>query len=139
MSGLLRVLFLFSAFLLSACAGLPGSGVDKDALNSTLDRYGSAIRWGEFAQASLYLRKPGATELPKPEKTLADGSVRVTRYVRQQVRLDNQQGRADVLVMIEYHGSFDTRIRELQDRQVWQYDADSGRWWLESGLPAFKL
>jgi hypothetical protein len=102
-------------------------------LEHATSSYRQAIRWGYYEAA---LQSIAPDQRPKqPAAALAN--IRVTGYevIQAPVILDEEQ--AEQLVRIEYVLRDRQRVESLADRQTWQYDQATSRWWLNSGLPAF--
>ncbi len=120
------------ALLLTGCAGL-GGGERQANLELQMLAHEKAIRWGEFQRAEAY-RKPGA---PATDLSRYVG-VRVTGYEVQGMDFSADGNVLTQTVRIDYHFDDAVSVRRLLDRQVWEYEPESGRWYLTSGLPAFR-
>lgn len=106
-----------------------------DALNYSIQVYGSMVRWGEWPDAAAY-HKPREGEPVLPDFERLDG-IRVTDYKILGSVGNPDSGEAVVETRIDYHLAFDNRIRTLHQRQQWYYNEDDERWWLESPFPDF--
>ncbi len=106
-----------------------------DSLESTLYKYANAIRWGYFDEAYAY-RKYEKGEYPKPPDNLAD--IRVTSYDVIHPATMMVEDVAVQLVEINYYLIAYQTLKTLRDRQVWIYDEEASRWFLDSPMPEFK-
>ena len=106
-----------------------------EALNYSMQVYGSLIRWGEWSDAVAY-HKPREGEAELPDFERLEG-IRVTDYKILGSVGDADTGEAAAETRIEYHHEFDNRIRSVHQRQVWYYSETDERWWLDSPFPDF--
>jgi hypothetical protein len=126
------------ALLLGIVVGIAGcAGVKEDrmatALYEATNGYRQAIRWGYFDAAAGFLH-PDDREGLDPSGL---ENIRVTGYevIRPAIIAPDQS--AVQLVRIEYVLEDEQRLRSVDDRQEWRWNADQRGWWLQSGLPAF--
>ncbi len=125
-----------SLMLLSGCVTEKVKQQKKaDSLESTLYHYSSAIRWGYFDEAYSF-RKYEKGEYPKPPKNLAN--VRVTAYDVLHPPTLMVEDVAVQLVEIRYYLIDSQRVRTMREKEVWIYDEDARRWYLDSPIPEFK-
>lgn len=132
------VVWLF--IVLMICAGCSstsslGKKSRANSLDLAADSYRKLIRWGYFDEAAKYLRaKDGSVTAPDLDTT---ARYRVTAYaIRSQLAADTGD-EARVLAVIEYYEIDSGVINLLTDEQLWWYESETERWYLESGLPAF--
>lgn len=130
----MRTRYLWLAIALLALAGC-ASQTKSNVLQKTLSAYEGVIRWGDIASATRFIDPEALSENPPDELQLA-------RY--QHVRISNYQTNGPVptndttvrqrvsLGVINIHTQ---RERTVVDEQVWRYDPEAEKWWLESGLP----
>lgn len=130
----MRTRYLWLAIALLALAGC-ASQTKSNVLQRTLSAYEGVIRWGDIASATRFIDPEALSEHPPDELQLA-------RY--QHVRISNYQTNGPVpssdttvrqrvsLGVINIHTQ---RERTVVDEQVWRYDPEAEKWWLESGLP----
>jgi hypothetical protein len=125
---------------LALSAGLGCSPVKKDKMATTLqdatNGYQSALRWGYYDNAYSFVdpKKRAGKELPKVLET-----IRLTGYdVVQPPVMKADSDTAAQVVTIEYLYEDKQVVKKLTDKQVWRYDDEAKKWWLTSGLPAFK-
>ncbi len=132
------------SLLVCAVLALPllgGCGaVKKDQMTVTLQSatsgYHTALRWGNYPAAFGYLHPDLRSDKPLPA---AFDGLQLTGYdVIQPPRiLENES--ATQIVLIQYLYEDRQVVKELQDRQVWQWDEQKKSWWLKSGLPRFEF
>lgn len=104
----------------------------EELFERTAKRYAQVIRWSDFGAARAFLSRSAAEA-----QRAGLERVRVTDYRVRSLAYAPDARQAFQLVEISYHKIDDPRIRNLEDRQVWDFDAERGAWLLSSGLPAF--
>lgn len=120
--------------LLAGCANDPTRGKER-ALRDTLRSYASTLRWGDIAQAQIFLDPAYLEQHPLSETDLARyRQVQVSQYSEHPaVPIGDTEVHQTVEIgLINVHTQ---NMRTIVDRQVWRYDARQKRWWLMSGLP----
>ena len=130
-----RILCLFavlSVLLLAGCATRQRS----DSLITTLNAYGSAVRWGGF-QSALQFVDPEVREAhPLSQLDLARyQQVRVSDYDDGNGPTASGENEAKQIVQLRLINIHTQAERAVIDRQTWRYDEKEKRWWLTSGLP----
>ncbi len=132
-AGALLMLVLVVSVLLNACGG---NSKRKMALDDTLSRYASAIRWGDFAGASRFL-DPLIDPAKRPTKLdmARYKNLRVSSYMPQPIQPGSDKNRIIQPVRISFYNRYTNRERTILDRQEWRYDEEDKRWYLSSGLP----
>jgi hypothetical protein len=119
--------------LLTGCQTL-SERRQSEALREVLGSYQAMIRWGSVEQAKAFQdskQTQGVTaSIPK--------DLRVTQYEVVQGPAMVGPDRAVQTAIIQYVFEESQVVRELMDRQTWEYDADSERWFLVSPMPVFK-
>ena len=127
--------FIFT-LLLSLLAGCQSLSERKqaDSLQEILRNYEAVIRWGSIDQARRFLSPDRQSEAVAP----VPRDLRVTHYevVQGPSMLGPQQAVQAALVQYVFEDS--QVVRELVDRQTWQYMPESQSWYLISPLPEFK-
>lgn len=125
------MLYILSAVstlvLLTACSH--DLGLMKQ--DETLTGYETAVRFGLWEKAAQY-QQPGR-HLERDIARLR--GYHVTGY---EVRHQDRPSSGNVLlqtVEIRYLRPDELSERSMIDRQVWRFDADRDRWWLETDLP----
>ncbi|MCU7795534.1 MAG: asparagine synthetase [Candidatus Thiodiazotropha sp. (ex Myrtea spinifera)] len=127
------ILIVAVTALLMGCQTL-SERKQSDALQEILRSYEAMIRWGSVEQAKGFLRpgQVGEVEATTPR------NMRVTHYevVQGPTMLDSS--RAMQTAIIQYVFEESQVVREMMNRQTWEYDQESERWFLVTPLPAFK-
>ena len=119
------------ALALAACA----SHTRETSLEQTLNAYAGTIRWGNMASAMEYIDPEVLKTNPPTQLQLARYQhVRVSGYdTAGPVPVSETEVRQRVQIgLINVHTQHQ---RSIIDNQVWKYDPQAQRWWLESGLP----
>ncbi|MGA7298464.1 MAG: hypothetical protein WBW92_13285 [Rhodanobacteraceae bacterium] len=125
-------LLLVAAVLsLAGCA----TRTKESLLDQTLNAYAGTIRWGSIASAAEYIDPAVLKNNPPSELQLARYQhVRVSGYETNgpQPVSETEVHQRVVIGLINVHTQTQ---RSIIDNQVWKFDPESKRWWLESGLP----
>ena len=118
--------------ILSSCFS---SGTIHGAkIDDTLNRYGGAIRWGEFERAQEFQVPSKRTRLDLDWlRTIHVSSYEVI-YKKEDLGGNIREQTAKIRYFIEGTGLEKT----LLDRQLWRYDEDVGNLMLETDLPVFQ-
>jgi hypothetical protein len=121
------------AALLAGCASIAGN--EQKLLEETLESYASVIRWGNIEEAMSFVDPATLKAHPVSKLDLARyHQVQVTAYNAQPPR---HVGEHEVRQAVEI-GLVNVNTqsaRAIIDTQLWRYDAQAKRWWLETGLP----
>jgi hypothetical protein len=128
------------ALLVLLASTLAGCNVTNqrraDALTDTLSAYGSAVRWGGWAQAMQFV-DPTVREA-HPLSSLAHAryqQVRVSEYDAGPGPVPLSKNEVRQVARINLINKHTQVERSIIDRQLWKYDPKTQHWWLESGLP----
>jgi hypothetical protein len=92
------------------------------------------IRWGSVEQARAFQNSVQS----QGETATVPKDLRVTQYEVVQGPTMVGTDRAVQTAIIQYVFVESQIVRELMDRQTWEYDADSERWFLASPMPVFR-
>lgn len=124
-------------FVLLAIVALSGCATQKmeSQLQTTLDSYAAALRWGDFQSALAFVDPAVLEKQPLTKLQLARyAQVRVSGY-----DVDGTVATSDTsveqVVKIGLINKNTQGARQIVDKQTWRYDTKAERWWLESGLP----
>ena len=125
-------ILLSSMLLLSGCA----TDRRSDALTHTMIAYANAVRWDGFEAAELFV---------DPKLRDAHPITELDRERFKQVQInDYDDGNGPVpagenevrqTVRIGLTNVHTQEVRTIVDHQLWRYDPDKGKWWLETGIP----
>ncbi len=127
------------ACLLAIALSLFGCGSVEEkkqaiVLENTLAAYENTVRWGNLSNAYQFLSPDDDRDRQAPPDL---NDIRVVSYevVSSPVRMDEDT--ALQTVRIDYLRVDEQKVRNLIDRQVWKYEADSKLWYLDSEFPEF--
>lgn len=121
-----------SAFALAGCATQQRS----DSLTSTLNAYGSTVRWGDIQTAVQFIDPAVRAEHPISKLDLARyEQIRVTEYDTGAGPVPTGQYDVQQTAQISMVNIHTQAERSIIDRQKWHFDPVAKRWWLTSGLP----
>ena len=126
------ILFSLLLWSLTGCQTL-GEKHQADVLLETLRKYEAALRWGSMQQAQSF----ASADIAKFSPTRRN-DIRIIHYEVVQGPAQVSEVKALQTVLIQYVHESSQSVRELLDQQVWQYDAETQTWALQSPLPDFK-
>ena len=133
----LLILFAISVSLsaMGGCASF--SEMNRmDDFNETVKTYEKMVFWSEF-DAALSFREPEQNGDKQPDMDYLK-KVRVTSYKVKGFRASADKSQVQQNVVISYYRMDDVIVKTIEDQQLWVYSSDAKRWYLRSGLPAFK-
>ena len=132
MRRVLSILALVSLLLLAGCATQKRS----DTLDTTLRAYASAVRWGDFQSAVVFLDpKTRADKMPTALDLARYKLVQVSGYDAGNGPVPDGENQVRQIVHINLINVSTQSERSIIDRQTWRYDETTKHWWLTSGLP----
>jgi outer membrane murein-binding lipoprotein Lpp len=132
MRRVLSILALVSLLLLAGCATQKRS----DTLDTTLRAYASAVRWGDFQSAVVFLDpKTRADKMPTALDLARYKLVQVSGYDAGNGPVPDGANQVRQIVHINLINVSTQSERSIVDRQTWRYDETTKHWWLTSGLP----
>lgn len=131
------VSLLFVCSFLAGCGSVPVVGKQSraTAFDNAAATYGKLLRWGYFDEAVAYLRaRDGDTVVPDLSLIARH---RITSYdIKSQLLADTgREGR--VVAVIDYYDVDSGVLQSLRDEQLWWFDDETKRWYLDSPLPPF--
>lgn len=119
--------------LLAACGGRMSK---KQSLDHSLYQYAKVIRWGQFENAlNFFDPKTPNEEMPKRLDVDRLKQFGVSSYVASPILPGANDNSIIQDVQIKMYNLHTKREKVVVDRQVWEYDEDTHKWWLTSGLP----
>ena len=128
----LSLLALASMLLLAGCA----TQNRADTLDLTLRAYASAVRWGDFQSAVVFLDPMTRAEhMPSALDLARYKQIRVSGYDAGNGPLPDGENQVRQIVHINLINVSSQSERSIVDRQTWRYDETTKHWWLTSGLP----
>lgn len=128
-----RLGLILLCLLLAACA--TSEKGDRLKLDTVLFQYAGAIRYSEIASAYEFVHPKQRAE--KPMSSLEwerYAQVQFTGYLVK-VKEPGDVGEVRQLVELRLINRHTQAERVIQVREVWKWDPETKRWWLESGLP----
>ena len=129
----MRALLLIVLLSFVGCSSTPDR---VHRLDVSLISYEKALRWGHWESIVAFI-KPGwePTDNALIERY---GQVSIGGYNRLNRVVSEDGHEAQLTVAIDYIDKSSMRVHKLLDKQEWEYDSESGRWFLVSALPNFK-
>ena len=122
-------------FLILGCAGIQ-TGEKMALFDDTARAYLRAIRWGDYGAANAFKKSQS------PDDKIADfedlGQIRVTAFNVKETIVSEDKSTIVRMVDFQYYRITNVTVKNLIDRQKWEYDEEANRWYLTSGLPDFK-
>ena len=120
--------------LILGCASMK-TGEKMSQFDETSRAYLRAIRWGEYEAAFAFKKLTARDEeLPDFENYR---TVKVTNYKVKQTIISKDQSKIIQIVDFQYYRMKDVTVKNLIDRQKWEYDPKQEKWFLQSKLPGF--
>lgn len=125
-------ILLSSMLLLSGCA----TDRRSDALAHTMIAYANAVRWDGFEAAELFVdpKVRGAHPITDLDRERFK-QVQVNDYDDGNGPVPSGENEVRQTVHIGLTNLHTQAVRTIVDHQVWRYDPDKGKWWLETGIP----
>ncbi len=125
----------FLAVLALTVTGCAGVASEKRKFEQTLYHYAAAVRWGDIEQI-LAFHEPTVLVASPPEEMELDRwrQLRVAGY-RTRGQEPQPDGSIVQFAQIEFTNRHTQTSFVVVDREIWRFDKDAKRWWLESGLP----
>ena len=131
---LLRLAALLG-LVLTGCASME-SKERIESLDRSLITYGKALRWGDYEEAALYrLPRDGRPVRSVNRDDFKD--IRVSSYQIFEQRFNRAQTEARVTMSISYYHEDTGTARTITDQQIWWYEPNQKRWFLDGDLPEF--
>jgi hypothetical protein len=130
----LRVISGFLLILLLTGCQTLSERRQSESLQEVLRKYEGVIRWGGVDQASRFLRPDAMSEAG----TSSAEEARVTHYEVIQGPSIVEENRAIQTAIIQYVFVNSQVVREILNQQTWEFDPESGNWYLISPLPTLK-
>jgi outer membrane murein-binding lipoprotein Lpp len=132
MRRILNIAVVLCVLLLAGCA----TKTRSDALTTTLNAYGSTLRWGDFQSAAQFIEPAQRAAHPLNPLDLARyQQVRVSEYDNGAGPVPTGDFDVQQTVLINLVNIHTQSERSIVDHQTWHYDEKTKRWWLTSGLP----
>lgn len=119
--------------MLFSCGGRMSK---KQALDHTLFQYAKVIRWADYDTALTFF-SPHMDAENNPSRLDIERlkQFKVSSYVAAPILPGENENAIIQDVKLQMYNLHTKREKIVVDRQVWEYDSESHRWWLTSGLP----
>ena len=121
--------------LIFGCAGLK-TGEKMTLFDDTARAYLRTIRWGDYESANAFKKMQSPGNKTTDFENLRQ--IRVTDYHILKTILAEDKSSILRIVNFQYYRVTEAKVKNLIDRQSWEYDEEANRWFLMSGLPDFK-
>ena len=131
-------LTLIAIILLSGCYNI---GVSKrnNQYEKTTNSYRIYLRWGEYEKAAAFVKMRNGTPRELDLDYLKE--IRITRYeiINEFINVDEEKFPEEIVVDldIDFYSESTLTVKNLRYQQVWWYDVEEERWFLDSDLPDF--
>jgi len=118
----------------SGCARLEAE--EKSIQLQDLTRaYRKAIRWSEFEVAKDYIRHRDGSVFHYDKAFFESIKVTSMEISKRDVSMENLL--ATVTAEISYYSIDQGSVRTIEDVQLWWYDEETERWYIDGEFPAF--
>jgi hypothetical protein len=131
----LKCIVIILAFLIFGCAGIQ-TGKKMTLFDDTARAYLRAIRWGDYETAYAFKNLQDTDDKMPDFENLRQ--IRVTAFNVKQTILSEDKSTIVRIVDFQYYRISNVTVKNLIDRQRWEYDQEANRWYLTSDLPDFK-
>ena len=131
----LKFIACILVFLLFGCAGIE-TGKKMTLFDDTARAYLRTLRWGDYESAYAFKKLPGTDDKMPDFKDLSE--VRISGYNVKQTILSEDKSTILRIVDFQYYRLSNVTVKNLIDRQKWEYDEEANRWYLTSDMPDFK-
>jgi hypothetical protein len=122
-------------FLICGCASIE-TGKKMTLFDDTARTYLNAMRWGDYETAYAFKKLQGSDDkMPNFEDL---NQIRVTAYTVKQTILSEDKSTILRIVDFQYYRISNVTVKNLIDRQKWEYNEKDNRWYLTSAFPDFK-
>lgn len=122
--------------LLDGCAGM-GAQKRMNTLHDATNGYRILMRWGQYEEATKYIRFQPGQEGPKTLNLEPLNSIRLASYDIVDQIVSNDETEATLNVVMTYYHEESNVLHTLRDVQHWWYNEEQKRWYLDSKFPDF--
>ncbi|MBT8445975.1 MAG: hypothetical protein KJO38_02425 [Gammaproteobacteria bacterium] len=105
-------------------------------LTMSLRTFSKLLRWGMFEDASQYLRNSDDEEIPVDLDSFE--GVKVTDFETISQGMSEDGLEATITSQVAYYRQDTGVLREIRYKQVWWYDPEAERWFIDGQLPDFR-
>ena len=135
MTNSLKIIYFMLMVLVLAFSGCAGMDKNKqqNQIEISLNDFRKALRWGYFENASQFIQ---TKDYDKPLRDLDYlKNVRITSYEYGNKRFSEEGSRLDVIALISFYNVNQGTVSDIAVDQVWWFDAEKNRWFLDGDLP----
>ena len=132
---MIRHIIIVLIILITGCASLDEQK-RKDSLDTVINSYENAIRWGYYELTENYIKKTDKSDYTGDYSSMKDYKVTSYEVLGGKIEKDGMQ--AMQTVEIKYYHIRYLIEKVMIDKQLWEYDASEEKWFLKSGLPVFQ-
>lgn len=133
-----KAYFLVLILALTTLTSCGSKSTKKRSLDQTLYKYAALIRFSEYDAAIGFL-KPDVPEIqPSSFEIEHLKQFRVSNYDEFPIQPGASPNVILQTVKLKLYNIHNNREREVIDQQSWEYDENSKRWFLTSGIPKLK-
>ncbi len=127
------VIIILLCLFVVACGGRMSK---KQALDHTLYQYAKVMRWSDYNTAMSFF-SPDMEDSIKPSRLDIDrlNQFSVSSYIASPILPGDSDNSIRQDVQIKLYNKHTKREKVVVDHQLWSYDDELKKWWLESGLP----
>lgn len=122
--------------LLSGCNSDGGVKRKIGSLDKAIEDYAAALRWGRYQDAHDYHAEKDGSKPALPLDRLEQ--IRVTAHNFYEKNVNEEVSEASVKGEIKYYHTDYGTVRKLPLEQVWWYDPEAKRWYLQGEMPKFR-
>ena len=128
-------IFIFTLIIiLAACNGV-GTRKKAEGLETAIDEYVAALRWGRFDNAIKY-------HVDKDKKNLEIDSsklehIKVTGHVFKKKTVNEEIDEATLQIEMQYYHKEYGTLKKIIVDQEWWFSEDTKNWFLSSDFPKF--
>ena len=127
-------LLTLSILLSIGCAATGGQRARS--LEETLLAYEKAVRWSDFGTAMQFLHPEHMPTPREAEMTMKRfAQIKINGYVVKSQSPATDENTFLQTAQISFENRHNSRVRSVNDPQVWRWEQEFERWMLVSGLP----
>ena len=131
------ILLVIGMMLLSVSSGCARLKAEEKALQlqDLTSAYRKAIRWSEFEIAKGYIRHRDGSGFDYDKEFHEGVQVTSMETIKRDVSIEDLE--AIVTVKVSYYHLDHGSVKTINDIQLWWYDEETKRWYVDGNFPAF--
>ena len=122
--------------LIVGCNGSSGVKKKGSALETAVEEYVAALRWGRYQNAYDYHIDEDGSKPAFPRDKLEE--IRVTGHAIFEKTVNEELTEATVKGELQYYNTEYGTIKKTPLDQIWWYEPESKQWFLKGKMPSFK-